>query len=338
MKKKKSTSKELPETPSLEPKDSTTQVKEKKKMRLSSILTMVGVISLGVVSGTAIGLWFKSRSDNGQDPIDDDLYRDNMTQILTKWEESKRKGVTDYSSTLSATDMIQIGFSYLEENDYLCEGFGLTKAGTLSTQYITSIKAKKNHLSYFESISGGQMVKIGSRYVEKEDHIDVYDASKVYEWKDNVYLAEYKEKVNAITKEDFEAKFGSPISAPTDYILSSKTIKEDVAPSIKKENSNYIVDAEFGDNATVVYKTKIKATEDKVTKVNYFPYVQVQCVLDEDLRILQFNVKEKYEMIAMQIAKVTCDAYLNTTYYYDITEEMLPIQNEAYQIRGEIEK
>ena len=56
------------EKPVEENKEETKKKKEKKPIRMSSILTMAGVVTLGIVSGSAIGLWLKNNNQASSGP------------------------------------------------------------------------------------------------------------------------------------------------------------------------------------------------------------------------------------------------------------------------------
>lgn len=338
------------EKPVEENKEETKKKKEKKPIRMSSILTMAGVVTLGIVSGSAIGLWLKNNNQASSGlSVDPGALEDEKNQISTKWKNAQEKGL-DYYETFTPIEMAQIAMMNLEQDEYIAESNGKTVAGSLSTQNITSIKAHFKNKAYFENISFGEAaivgkVEVGKRYIGVGDNITWYSFDKLSlkgtEKKTEVpvYLATYKDKANEMTSEAFEEKYGNPLSGPTDYIISSETLdeSEEVAVKEKEGDDQIVIRFNLLDSAAAKYKKKIKATEDKVSQVNGFNYIRITCTLSKDLKMKEFYVEEQYKMVALSIQRVTCTAFLRSTYYYDVSEDDLPTSVEEYKFRGDVQ-
>ena len=128
------------EKPVEENKEETKKKKEKKPIRISSILTMAGVVTLGIVSGSAIGLWLKNNNQASSGPsVDPGALEDEKNQISTKWKNAQEKGL-DYYETFTPIEMAQIAMMNLEQDEYIAESNGKTEAGSLSILKISLLE------------------------------------------------------------------------------------------------------------------------------------------------------------------------------------------------------
>lgn len=318
--------------------------KAKKRIRISSILTMVGVVALGAFSGTVIGLWFKNKKQGGsQTSIDPGVLKkveEEKEQVALKWANAQTSK-QNYYDIFTPLEMVQVALLNLETDDYIAECFGKTQAGSISKQDITSIKAHFGETSYFENISFG-MVKVGKRYVENEGKVTWFNFDKVYlkghdaTYNTPIYLATYKDEKKEMTSAEYEETFGSPLKGASDYIISSYTLEENYVPQKEEKDENIIVHLNLSDEACVKYKKKIKATESKVSQVYSFEFVHLTFTLSNDLKMKEIYVEEKYGMNAF--IDVTCTADLRSIYYYDVKKDDLPTSIEEYQFRGDIKQ
>lgn len=319
--------------------------KAKKRIRISSILTMVGVMALGAFSGTVIGLWFKSKKQSdSQTSIDSGVLKkveEEKAQVALKWANAQTSK-QNYYEIFSPLEMVQVALLNLETDDYIAECFGKTKPSSFPKQDITSIKARFGETAYFENISYGTK-KIGRRYFENEEKIIWYEKNALF-LKGNdaiydtpIYLATYKDGKKEMTSAEYEETFGNPLKAASDYIISSYTLEENYVPQKEEKDEKIIVNLNLSDEACMKYKKKIKATESMVSKVNLFEFVHLTFTLSKDLKMQEIYVEEKYNM-QIGLLDVTATADLRSIYYYDVKKDDLPTSVEEYQFRGDIKQ
>lgn len=315
--------------------------KAKKPINKANLIITISVVIFGIVSGGFIGDYLIQKNRSNEVNYNADEYQGELKTTQAKWEDLQKRNVSKLEEELTAVEFVQIAISETQKQNYLCEGFGVTKAGSLSTQNVTSIKAKINDKSYFESISGGAMAQVAARYVGSNDKITKYTSEAKYIVKDrstekvDIYLATYT-KQEEMTYEKYEETFGAAFTSLLDYVIYSKTIDTSTEPSVKTENGGYRIKLALNDDATPLYKKKIAATEDRVDSVSEFFFVILDIVLDSSLRIKQMNIVERYKMYAFNIP-ITCDAFLDANYFYDdINESIIPNMNKEYSVRSDL--
>lgn len=315
--------------------------KVNKSISKANLIITISVVIFGIVSGGFIGDYLIQKNRSNEVNYNVDEYQEELGTTQMKWENLQKKNASKLEDELTAVEFVQIAILETQKQNYLCEGFGITKAGSLSTQNVTSIKAKINDKSYFESVSGGAMAQIATRYVGSNNTINKYtsEAKNIVKEastdKVDIYLATYT-KQEEMTYEKYEETFGASFTSLVDYVIYSKTIDTNTEPSVKVENGNYHISLSLNDDATPLYKKKIAATEDRVDSVSEFFFVNLDFVLDSSLRIKEMNIVERYKMYAFNIP-ITCDAFLDANYFYDdINENIIPNMNEEYSVRSDL--
>ena len=200
-----------------------------KPISKANLIITISVVIFGIVSGGFIGDYLIQKNRSNEVNYNVDEYQEELETTQTKWENLQKRNVSKLEEELTAVEFVQIAILETQKQNYLCEGFGVTKAGSLSTQNVTSIKAKINDKSYFESISGGAMAQVAARYVGSNDKITKYTSEAKYIVKDrstekvDIYLATYT-KQEEMTYEKYEETFGASFTSLLDYVIYSKTI------------------------------------------------------------------------------------------------------------------
>ena len=310
-----------------------TNPKQEKKQ---TIIGMSITVTASVIVGVCIGTILRSTMDNNdRRDFDEDLYKDDITVIKAKYENAMSKNVTDLSTVLTPAEMLQVSFDLLDNSNYLNECYGLNSNNYSGDQMITSMRAIYNDIVYSESLSYGKMVKLGTRYFQQGDKIEYYTADKYELPEDNkeIVLATYKSNVNEMTSTDYKTRFGSPMSAGTNLLISSKTVKENTTPIVTKNSNGYKVEIELSDDATERYKTQIIGMDEKVSGVKPFISLKLVCELDESLYLRSYDSYEEYDTIALSIVTARCKAHLNNKYYYEkdgFNRDSFPKATESY--------
>lgn len=321
---------------------SSSEYAKKQKKQTAIGLTICVVLSAAL--GTGVGLILKSLSSNQRRDFDEDLYKDDFTVIKKKYQDALENQVEDLSTVLTPVEMVQISIDLLNDLDFFNECHGINNNNYSGNQVITSMKAVYQGNIYSETISYGKMVKTGTRYFQNKDSTQIryfnangktFDVNEDDQW---VYVS-YDKEENTIEAQDYYDKFGSPLQATTALLISSKTVKPDTTPTSIKENDGYHIKIQLSDDATERYKTQIIATDSKVSNVTKFELMDIDCVLDNKLRLIVLDSYEKYETIALGVVSAICQSHLNYRYYYEddgLDSSWLPTGLESYkEIKGE---
>ncbi len=301
------------------------------KLAKSTIVVMSIITVSGAVSGTVLGIVY--RNAHAKVYFNDQQYKDDEELIYERFLTQKEQGNTDYESSFTPVEVLQIGFMNLKYVDYVAEATGEIDVGAFGTQTVTSIKVHEDKSFYFESLSIGK-ASVAARYYSDGENITVYGEKKTLtKTEDNICHATYKNKTKSMTYDEYKVQYGGYIDQPTIYLFSSKTVLEGTTPVLTKNGNQYLVEATFGEAATESYKIQMQATSSLVDSVSPFEKVTIHCVLDQDLNIQSFRVDENYTTISF-LVPVKCTAYLETSYYYDDISYPLDPE-ESYILRKE---
>lgn len=289
-----------------------------KRQKKQTIIGLSICIPVSALVGTGIGLVIKMNTVPERVSIDQNKYQDDFTAIKAKYEKAMADNVGDLTTVLEPVEMLQLGYDFLNTTPYLSECYGYNDNG-MSYQLITSMKAVYDDKVYYESLSHGQMLKMGARYFQSEGNITYYDSVKTYDTSiDKWVFAEYKDSTKTMSSDDFLNKYGSAMEAPIDLLISSKTIKttgEDAPRVTHNDDGTYSVFVSFNDTATYNYVTRIIATSNGLVKaVNSFSFLRFEAKLDSKLHLLELSSAEEYQ--AQSIITVTCKSQLNYKFYY----------------------
>ncbi len=313
------------------------KVIEPKKEKKQTIIGMSITVTASAIVGVCIGTILRSTlNSNDRRDFDENLYKDDIVAIKSKYENALSKNITDLSTVLTPVEMLQISFDLLDNTNYLNECYGINSNNYSGDQMITSMRAVYNDIVYSESLSYGKMVKLGTRYFQTDDKVECYTADK-YELPEdnkNIVLASYKDEITEMTSTDYEAKFGSPMTSSTNLLISSKTVKEGTTPVVSKNENGYKIEVELSDDATERYKTQIIAMDEKVSGVKPFISLKLICELDNSLYLYNLDSYEEYDTIALSVITARCKAHLNNKYYYEkdgINRDSFPKRIESYE-------
>ncbi len=310
-----------------------------KRQKKQTIIGLSICIPVSALVGTGIGLVIKMNTVPERTSIDQNKYQDDFSVIKAKYEKAMADNVSDLTTVLEPVEMLQLGYDFLNTTPYLSECYGYNDNG-VSYQLITSMKAVYDEKVYYESISHGNMLRMGARYFQSEGNINYYEANdelknydttSVEDW----VFAVYEDKIKTMSSNDFINKYGSAMEAPTDLLISSKTIKttgEDAPTVTKNDDGTYSVFVSFNDTATYNYVTRILATSNGMVRaVLGFSFLRFEAKLDDKLHLLELSSSEEYQ--AQSVITVTCKSQLNYKYYYEndgFNENWIPKNYESY--------
>lgn len=306
-----------------------------KRQKKQTIIGLSICIPVSALVGTGIGLVIKMNTVPERVSIDPNKYQDDFSVIKAKYEKAMQDNVSDLTTVLEPVEMLQLGYDFLNTTPYLSECYGYNDNG-MSYQLITSMKAVYDNKVYYESLSHGQMLKMGARYFQSEGNITYYDSVNKYDTSvDKWVFAEYKDSTKTMSSSDFTTKYGSAMEAPIDLLISSKTIKttgEDAPRVTRNDDGTYSVFVSFNDTATYNYVTRIIATSNGLVKaVNSFSFLRFETILDSKLHLLELSSAEEYQ--AQSVITVTCKSQLNYKFYYandGFNENWIPKNYENY--------
>ena len=317
------------------------------KIVIWSTIGATGALSGGGIGGIIAHNVIKNKTPQMEE-IDISQLVDDNKDLDARYESwiSEHTYSEDLSSEFTAVEMLQIGFSLLEErNEFAIEstGYLTTRAGIKQEQFITSAKVRKNELFFNESNSknNGGMVKmeIGSRYIYSGTTIDSYERASLYVEEDKYVHSTYNNKViQSFSIEEFKNVNACDITDPCIYLISSKTIdtSEEYAPVVTKENSIYSFNIRFTYKACGDYMKQIVNTSDgNLAAVTDFLYSSWKVSIGEDLLPISIEIEEEY-ITAMPGGLISPKCHNNMSQKFYYTDISIPKLNEPYILKEEM--
>ena len=198
-------------------------------------------------------------------------------------------------------------------------------AKSLGVTQTTHAKSIKNDTDFFnESISESAFVKVAKRFYQSNDVVDIYDGSIVSD--SNGISGEYKEK-EEFTVEQYEETWGTNLSQPVIYIISSKTTLE--TSSITTNDNGYTISLDLDPLTSVIRYSKQMIQMSSLSNAPEFTKVHVEFEVDKDLNLLEMNVSEAYYVWV--VGKNFTEATLNEKYtILDSAPEIPTIDEKVY--------
>lgn len=335
------------------------EIEKKRLSKKAQIIVIsccaVGGILIGGGAGFLIGHFGKPPTvelgDINIDDIDDKPVEGEKS-ILERYEECKSEG-KDPMQVFQLHEIANIASSKLSiQENYVAWGYG--QVLTAVNLDILNCSAKNGDKYIEESLSKSQPGAIMNVVVCQRDYqtgttSDSPVKSYVGDIKDTIYNPTYENaKEKDYTVSEYESVFGKPVSMPSSYVVSSKTVLTDTVTQtdpqtgavksglskITKTDYGYELYLDLHTTYSVAryYKRMINLSG---SNVSLFNYIHLTYKLDNDLNFISTHVEESY-VAGMGNIKASVDGKLDTYFFTSEKFEIPDInQNINYPKKGE---
>lgn len=278
-------------------------IKSKKNFIITLVITVLS-IGCGVGVGLYLGQEFITPQTDYSSFNEVELEDDNDA-LYNKYLSTDKNS---YMSTFKPYELVNISLKKLsKEESYRSTDIGaVVSVGVTQTIYGTSIK--ENDYYFNESISSSSLVKVAKRFYQEDEEVTIYDGGVV-----SSTIASWDSNSKELLKTDeFESLWGKTLDRASIYIVSSKTVLND--GSIEQNGTNYEITLNLDPVKSVLRYVRQMTMMSNLSRNPDFSSVQITYTLDQNLRLLNCDIYENYEV--WKFGKHASNGHLTTTYYY----------------------
>ena len=278
-------------------------IKNKKNFIITLVITVLS-IGCGIGAGLYLGQEFITPQTDYSSFNEIELEDDNDA-LYNRYLSTNPNS---YLSTFKSYELVNISLKKLsKEVSFRSTDIGsVVAAGVTQTIYGTSIKENDSYFN--ESISSSSLVKVAKRFYQVDDEVTIYNggviSSTIASW-DSTSLEE-------MTTEEFENTWGKTLDRSSIYIVSSKTVLDE--GKVENDGTNYKVTLNLDPIKSVIRYVRQMTMMSDLSRSPDFTSVQITYTLDQNLRLLNCDIYESYEV--WKFGKHMSNSHLTTTYYY----------------------
>lgn len=289
-----------------------------KKTSILLIISTILVVGGGATLGLILGQKFFAQDLSGLN-VDIDENDDELYEKFLKLKDSN-VSPEKYLEEFRPYQLVKLGLMNFEKSPFA----QITNTGTvdasIANQTVYSKYIKTNGTYFSESLSSGLM-KIGWRFYQSDDEINVYKSKKLNSTESAEWSNEIAETYNSKT---FKETWGKSLKVPFIYTLNYLTVDTE---SSKIDGDDIVVNLSLKpDLSTINYGKQMKKTSD-LSDVPTFELVNLKLTLSNDLTILKNEIYEEYGvpygLVVQTKGKITEQyTYLEGINIPDLTEDV----------------
>ncbi len=304
---------------------------KKQNVLIITLCAVVGVV-VGGGAGFLLGHLLKTPTI---DMSNVEIEEETTIDMVSKYEKCKEEG-KDPLNEFSYAELISIGSQKLaSQENYVCWGYGFVNTAVCLDILNVSIKNGSEYMeeSLSKSLDGSIMnVVVCQRDyqhgTEKTDKVDSYLGnipSKI----NNPDFSEKKK--TEYTVEEYEKRYGKPVSMPCVYIITDNTVLSSTESSgtgssyAKKTDTGYevMVDLDPIKSVARYYKRMVNLSNSTVSQ---FFYIHLTFTYDNNFNLISQHIEESYRAGMGSIGASVIGTL--DTYFFSNTQLQIPSIDE----------